>query len=136
MAKHIISEEFKRMQVLAGLITESQLNKDEQQNIADFLNQHKDEVFEKIVQPTLNNYIEDGEIDPKELTNVNKNWKFIKKDEDKYSPYEHAELTIETDNTNNGFHASFTPFSEDANVDYPAEVIIKGKKIHFFEYSF
>jgi hypothetical protein len=126
--------EIRRMQQLAGLIKESQLN--EAEDIALFLNQHKDEVFEKIVQPTLNNYIEDGEIDPEELTGVNKNWKFIEKDEDAYSPYEHAELTIQTANTNNGFHASFIPFPEDADVDYPAETIIGGKKIHFFEYSF
>jgi hypothetical protein len=42
MKKQIISEEFKRMQKLAGV-----LNENEEQEAVDFLNQHKQEIFDK-----------------------------------------------------------------------------------------
>ena len=42
MRKQIISEEFKRMQKLAGV-----LNEGEEQEDVDFLNQHKKEIFDR-----------------------------------------------------------------------------------------
>jgi len=39
--------EFKRMQQLAGLITESHINEAEGQEVVNFLNQHKQEIFNK-----------------------------------------------------------------------------------------
>ena len=47
MKKQILSEEFRRMQKLAGLINENQLN----ENIADFLNANIEEFKQKIADP-------------------------------------------------------------------------------------
>jgi hypothetical protein len=49
MKKQIISEEFKRMQKLAGV-----LNENEEQEDVDFLNQHKKEIFDRF--NVKNNY--------------------------------------------------------------------------------
>lgn len=51
MSKQIISEEFKRMQVLAGLINENQYEQKSNKNIADFLNANIEEFKQKIADP-------------------------------------------------------------------------------------
>jgi len=59
MSKQILSEEFKRMQKLAGLINESQLNEDEVKTLQDILkekgnldNLKNDRIRLKLITPT------------------------------------------------------------------------------------
>ena len=48
MKKQILSEEFQRMQKLAGIITESQLNENEEVNLLQFIKANKNEIAKKL----------------------------------------------------------------------------------------
>jgi hypothetical protein len=115
--------EIKRMQQLAGLINESQLNEAEGQEVANFLNQHKEEVFEKIF-----GYLEDeASIDDMS------DWiEFYDEEED----YICAQTDLPTSSV--GAQARFTPFPEnvDFNFSTPEETEIAGKTIYYFTYDY
>ena len=48
MNKQILSEEFQRMQKLAGIITESQLNENEEVNLLQFIEDNKNEIAKEL----------------------------------------------------------------------------------------
>ena len=133
-ARQPLSKEFLRMQKLAGVITESQykaqLNEVEE-NLADFLNQHKAETFENILKPVFENVLE-GQMENISLFDKYKtlNWNQGTQEE-----YEYAELSIDEklklENGEDlfmklGFQASFSPFPEE----------IDGRKIYSFSFDF
>jgi uncharacterized protein YacL (UPF0231 family) len=115
--------EIKRMQQLAGLINESQLNEAEGQEVANFLNQHKEEVFEKMF-----GYLEDeASIDDMS------DWiEFYDEEED----YICAQTDLPTSSV--GAQARFTPFPEniDLNFSEVMETEISGKIIYYFTYDY
>jgi hypothetical protein len=140
-----MTQEQLRMQMLAGIITEGQykakLNENEE-NIADFLNQHKDETFENILKPVFENVLE-GQIENISLFDKYKtlNWNQGTQEE-----YEYAELSIDEklklENGEDlfmklGFQASFSPFPEEIEEEYGiGETMIDGRKIYSFSFDF
>ncbi len=140
-----MTKEQLRMQMLAGIITEGQykakLNENEE-NIADFLNQHKDETFENILKPVFENVLE-GQMENISLFDKYKtlNWNQGTQEE-----YEYAELSIDEklklENGEDlfmklGFQASFSPFPEEIEEEYGiGETMIDGRKIYSFSFDF
>jgi len=137
--------EIKRMQQLAGLINESQLNEAKGQEVADFLNTHYDEVFEKIIKPAINYQ---GEMPEKFLNpELFDRWRVaVTMEEDDLSHC--AELAIDDKNLPGiGFMATFEPFTEEDSdvLDMSDDVlnktnnspfIIAGRKIYMHEYDY
>ena len=58
MKKQILSEEFQRMQKLAGIITESQLNENEEVNLLQFIKDNQNEIAKKLEVDRLVNISE------------------------------------------------------------------------------
>ena len=69
MNKQILSEEFQRMQKLAGIITESQLNENEEVNLLQFIEANQDEIAKKLEVDRLVNISEH----PIDMGNVSAN---------------------------------------------------------------
>ena len=140
-----MTKEQLRMQMLAGIITEGQYKEklnEVEENIADFLNQHKDETFENILKPVFENVLE-GQMENISLFDKYKtlNWNQGTQEE-----YEYAELSIDEklklENGEDlfmklGFQASFSPFPEEIEEEYIiGETMIDGRKIYSFSFDF
>ena len=141
-----VNKETLRMQMLAGIITESQykakLNEAEE-NLADFLNQHKDETFENILKPVFERALTFEDMENISLFDKYKtlNWNQGTQEE-----YEYAELSIDEklklENGEDlfmklGFQASFSPFPEEIEEEYGiGETMIGGRKIYSFSFDF
>jgi len=135
MKKETLNEEFKRMQELAGIINEMPVIADPTDpNIADFLNQHKEEVFEKLFNDYSNPNIygaEDG-LNIEEM----EDWKNLSSDNSDGAQTDFPDVGV-------GCQARFTPFppdEEDEDEDEEdvesEETNIAGKTIYYsiFEY--
>jgi hypothetical protein len=126
MKKTVLNEEFKRMQKLAGIINEDEDYDDiepdgenddwkkrdanEGQQVADFLNQHKEEVFEKLFDGYSNpNY--DGAADGLNIDEMT-DWEELSEDNYTKEYYICAQTDFPTAAV--GSQARFTPFPPDA----------------------
>jgi hypothetical protein len=134
MKKQIISEEFRRMQKLAGIVIESQLNEIEGQQVADFLNQHKEEVFEKMFGYLKNE--EGPDWGDKQYSDISINdmgeWEKFVDEEDGYT-------CARTDLYNYSIEAQarMTPFPDiDTLPEYLGETKIAGKTIYYFTFNY
>ena len=125
-----MNNEFTRMQELAG-INEIKVFKPTS-HIEDFLNQHKEEVFEKMF--TLDN---DGDIDINKNIIRIENWEEY---HDDHFDYTCAQIGYELPNANLGAQARFTPFPPgSANDDYTdlvGETNIAGKTVYYLAYNY
>ena len=139
-----------RLQKLAGIITESQINENEEAiQMADFLNQHYDEAFNKIVKPVIDEYIEDGIEDYDDVTpgefgldpEFHEGW-FPSKDSDFE---EGARFDVDSPYIGNSFIAQFKPFTDPDVLDIEDSefeninrnpYMIAGKKVYVFRYGF
>ena len=129
---------------LKQFLAEGALLKEEQEgNIVDFLNQHKDEAFEKIIQPSIELGMEEAEIDDMEdyIEYISEDWFFTE------SPTfeECADFNIETTNGTFGFLAQFEPFTDEQELDVSDSHfkainanpdMIAGKKVWVYEYDY
>ena len=119
--------EVKRMQQLAGLIKESQLNEAKGQKVANFLNQHKEETFEKMFRNVIDYLGNEVSIDDMD-------------DWIEYQDEEGGYICAQTDfpNSSIGAQARFTPFPEDIDLSLPEmmETEIAGKTIYYFTYDY
>ena len=124
--------EFKRMQQLAG-INEIKVNKPTR-NIADFLNQHKEEVFEEMFS-YINDHNDGVDIDI-DIDGMS-NWEEYE-DDDPDGGY----ICAQTDfpDASIGAQASFEPFPPNTNSDVGDsqidEVEIAGRKVYYFTYDY
>jgi len=117
--KKPLNEEFKRMQKLAGI------NENEGQNVADFLNQHKEEVFEKMYADIADS-VDGVNIDA--MTD----WEEYHDDDINYTCAQ-----MDFPDAGEGAQARFTPFPPDAEGDgYLHETNIAGKVIYYLTFSF
>ena len=119
--------EIKRMQQLAGIINESQLNEAEGQEVADFLNQHKEEVFEKMFRNIVDYSGNEASID--DISD----WEEFHDEEEDY-------ICAQTDlpDSSIGAQARFTPFPENIGLNFSKmmETEIAGKNIYYFTYDY
>jgi len=154
MKKEVLNEEFKRMQKLAGLINENEDYDDiesdgesddwkkrdegEGQQVADFLNKHKKEVFEKLFDDYSNPNIygaEDG-LNIEEM----EDWKELSGDNYDGEYYICAQTDFPTVSV--GCQARFTPFPPDVLDVYDEEdaggeeTNIAGKTIYYHIFSY
>lgn len=126
---------------LKKFLAEGKLLKEENEaNIADFLNQHKDEALEKIFGYLLNQSIEDEDISQEKVDNIDeqdKTWEFISKDNNPADPFDHARLANELPISYDAM-VSFEPFPEDYDFEFssPDETEIAGVKVYYFTYNY
>ena len=110
-------------------------------SVADFLNRHKDEVFEEIVQPMIDYYVEEGDITPKELANMSNyideawidcNTSHASDDRDKVASY-----AIDFPNAFYYFGISSVPYPGEDEIswggDEPDEIELLGKKFYLYQ---
>ena len=135
---------------LKKFLAEGKLLKEEQEgNIVDFLNQHKDEAFEKIIKPAVDDKIKNSSVDYSKIPpgefgidpELNKGW----------SPSESpdfegcAEYVIDAGYIGTAWVAQFEPFTDPDVLDVSDEqfeyinanpYMIAGKKVYVSSYAF
>ena len=127
--KKPINEEFKRMQKLAGI------NENEGQNVADFLNQHKDEAYKEMFGYLNGRYTNNNDVDFDIDINGMSNWEEYE-DDDPDGGYICAQTDF--DNADLAVQARFEPFPHELNVGDSQidEVEIAGRKVYYFTYDY
>ena len=127
---------------LKKFLAEGKMLKEENEgNMADFLNQHKDEVFAKIVKPTIDWNVEDGNITPEELTNmsdyIQDKWIDCETSNASDDPNKVASYAIDFPNAFYYFEISSVPYPGEDEIswggDEPDEIELLGKKFYLYQ---
>jgi hypothetical protein len=145
-----MNKEFLHMQKLAGIITEGEYNakmNEQEEDIAGFLNQHKDETFKNVLKPMFEKVLQGEDLDMENISLFDK-YKNLNWEQGTEEEYEYAKLDIddvlELENGEElflatGFQASLNPFTEEITDDPEynvQETTVGGKKVYYFTFNF